>query len=83
MKQLKIRGVTPSSSAMPTEREYLDAQKRLVGTRVQADLPSTQGGYQRGYIRQLTPDRQVLVECDGSYGTVWCSLDIVTALEAY
>jgi hypothetical protein len=42
-----------------------------------------EGGYQRGYIRKLTRDRKVLVECDGGYGTIWCGLDVISALEEY
>lgn len=72
-----------AKSGAPTKREYLAAQKRLIGKRVQADLPSSLGGYRKGRILKLTPEREVLIECDGSYGTIWCSLDVVTALEEY
>jgi hypothetical protein len=78
-----IEYLAKKRSKIVNEREYLDAQKRLVGIRVQADLPCRLGGYRRGHIRQLTRERQVLVECDGAYGMVWCSLDVITALEEY
>jgi hypothetical protein len=81
MKTLKVR--TTKKVMITDEREYLDAQERLVGKRVQADLPCSHGGYQRGYILKLTRDRQVLVECDGSYGTIWCDLSQITILEQH
>jgi hypothetical protein len=81
MKTLQYRS---TKKAMITdEREYIDAQERLVGKRVQADLPCSKGGYQRGYVRQLTRDRQTLVECDGSYGIIWCDLSLITILEQH
>lgn len=82
MKPLKFRTVkTPSRST--SEREFYDAEKRLVGIRVQVDLPRSQGGYQKGIIRKLTREHMVLVECDGAWGTVWVDLSVVTALEEY
>ena len=81
MRALQYRGAAPTPTL--SEREYLDLQARIVGKRVQADLPLSLGGYRRGTLIKLTPDLQALVECDGSYGTVWCSLDAITALEEY
>ena len=78
-----IKYLAKKRTKIVNEREYTDAQERLIGIRVQADLPCREGGYQRGYIRKLTRDRKVLVECDGGYGTIWCSLDVITALEEY
>lgn len=78
-----IKYLAKKRTKFVNEREYIDACKRMIGIRVQADLPCSLGGYRRGHIRQLTRERQVLVECDGAHGMVWCSLDVITALEEY
>lgn len=70
-------------SPVLTDKEFLDTQARLVGQRVHADVPTGEGsGYRKGTVTRIALNRQALVECYGSYGTVWVSLDCVTALGA-
>ncbi len=83
MKALKVRPSSPTHTSL-TDKAFQEAQRRLVGVRVQADVPSGPAeGYRQGIIARITPDRQALVECDGSYGSIWVSLDVVAALEEY
>lgn len=69
MKALNYRSSTIQTSLF--DQAFMEAKRRLVGVRVQADLPSSQGGYQKGTITRITPDRKALIECDGSFGSVW------------
>ena len=81
---MKLLGILSNKrSARATERDFLDAEKRLVGIPVQADPPSSLGGYRRGKILKLSRNRMVLVECDGSWGTIWADLEVITALGEY
>lgn len=84
MKALTYRSSPPTTQITLSDRAFMEAQRRLVGVRVQADVPTGKAaGYRRGIIARITPDRQALIECDGAWGTVWVSLDVVAALEAY
>lgn len=82
---LKIRSARKGSlPAAPKDRAFFDARDRLMGKRIQADIPAGVGRplYRRGYLRDLLPDHMALMECDNGQGDVWVHLDHVTLLEA-
>lgn len=82
MKALTYRSSTIQTSL--SDQAFIEAKRRLVGRRVQADVPSgPAAGYRKGIIARITPDRRALIELDGPYGSVWVSLDVVCALGAY